>query len=82
MAKRNRGSLAPDRRLIWAQIIHTDGVMHPDKQTIAKLLKWYGNICIYGAADWWKKMSKDEPMDVCKHVQYEKGEYVWRAEKL
>ena len=22
MAKRNRGSLAPDRRLIWAQIIH------------------------------------------------------------
>lgn len=63
-------------------MICTDGVMHPDKQTIAKLLKWYGNICIYGAADWWKKMSKDEPMDVCKHVQYEKGEYVWRAEKL
>ena len=24
MAKRNRGSLAPDRRLIWAQIIHTE----------------------------------------------------------
>ena len=23
MAKRNRGSLSPDRRLIWAQIIHT-----------------------------------------------------------
>lgn len=34
-------------------LICTDGIMHPDKQTIAKLIKWYGKICIYSPSNWW-----------------------------
>ena len=36
-------------------LICTDGVMHPDKQTIAKLKKWYGDITIYSPSNWWKR---------------------------
>ena len=32
----------------------TDGVNHPDKQTIAKLERWYGKINIYSPSAWWK----------------------------
>lgn len=39
-------------------IISTDGVRHPDKQTIAKLLKWNlkrnENLEIYGNYSWWR----------------------------
>ena len=35
-------------------LICTDGVSHPDKQTIAKLEKWYGEINIYSPSAWWK----------------------------
>ena len=35
-------------------LICTDGVSHPDKQTIAKLEKWYGKIDIYSPSEWWK----------------------------
>ena len=37
-------------------IICTDGLSHPDKQTIAKLIKWNGSPRFYGAAPWWKRM--------------------------
>jgi beta-lactamase superfamily II metal-dependent hydrolase len=37
-------------------IICTDGVMHPDKQTLAKLQKWNGEITVHGSKPWWKKM--------------------------
>lgn len=36
-------------------IISADGNRHPDKQTIAKLLKWYDKIEIISAQDWWNK---------------------------
>lgn len=35
-------------------LICTDGVNHPDKQTIAKLEKWYGEINIYSSSAWWR----------------------------
>lgn len=35
-------------------LICTDGVDHPDKQTIATLEKWYGEINIYSPVAWWK----------------------------
>lgn len=34
-------------------MICTDGKSHPDKQTIAKLNKWNGDINIYSPSDWW-----------------------------
>ncbi len=34
-------------------LICTDGKSHPDKQTIAKIHKWNGNIVIYSPSDWW-----------------------------
>lgn len=36
-------------------LICTDGVMHPDKQTVAKLLKWYGKITIFSPSAWWNR---------------------------
>lgn len=46
----------------WNEKIHTDrflictdGIQHPDKQTIAKLISWYGDIEIYSPSDWWNK---------------------------
>jgi beta-lactamase superfamily II metal-dependent hydrolase len=36
-------------------LICTDGTMHPDKQTIAKLVKWYGKINVYSPSNWWNK---------------------------
>ena len=35
-------------------LICTDGINHPDKQTIAKLEKWYGEINIYSPSAWWR----------------------------
>lgn len=37
-------------------MICTDGICHPDKQTIAKLLKWNGKINVYGSVDWWDRL--------------------------
>ena len=34
-------------------LICADGSRHPDKQTLAKLLKWYGTIKIYSNYSWW-----------------------------
>lgn len=36
-------------------LICTDGVDHPDKQTIAKLESWYGEINIYSPSAWWRR---------------------------
>lgn len=44
-------------------MICTDGIMHPDKQTIAKLLKWYERIHVYGAVPWWNKFMTEKEMD-------------------
>lgn len=35
-------------------LICTDGVSHPDKQTVAKLEKWYGEINLFSPSAWWK----------------------------
>lgn len=48
-------------------LICTDGRMHPDKQTIAKLMSWYGNVTIYSPSDWWSKgffIEKDNRLGV------------------
>lgn len=34
-------------------LICTDGIMHPDKQTIAKLIGWYGKVTVFSPSDWW-----------------------------
>lgn len=34
-------------------LICTDGIDHPDKQTIATLEKWYGEINVYSPSNWW-----------------------------
>jgi beta-lactamase superfamily II metal-dependent hydrolase len=34
-------------------MICTDGNGHPDKQTLAKLLKWYDEVNIYCSVNWW-----------------------------
>lgn len=53
-------------------LICTDGLMHPDKQTIAKLAAWYGKIHIFSPSDWWSRgffISEDETDNinlVCK----------------
>ena len=36
-------------------LICTDGLMHPDKQTIAKLAAWYGRVNIFSTSDWWSR---------------------------
>ena len=36
-------------------LVCTDGSGHPDKQTIAKLEKWFGEINIFSPTAWWKQ---------------------------
>jgi len=36
-------------------LICTDGLQHPDKQTLAKLLKWNEEITVYGSVGWWNR---------------------------
>ena len=50
---RNISNSYKDSILSLNFLICTDGVCHPDKQTIAKLEKWYGEINIYSTAGWW-----------------------------
>ncbi|MDD3339254.1 MAG: MBL fold metallo-hydrolase [Lachnospiraceae bacterium] len=35
-------------------LVCTDGIAHPDKQTIAKILKWNEEINVYSPSEWWK----------------------------
>lgn len=37
-------------------MVCTDGLGHPDKQTIAKLIRWNGSPRFYCTAPWWKRM--------------------------
>lgn len=52
---RNISESFPDHISSNNYLICTDGIGHPDKQTIAKLEKWYGDINIYSPSEWWKK---------------------------
>ena len=54
-------------------LICTDGDMHPDKQTIAKLEKWYGEITIYSPSDWWKRGYYTDD-DKSHKIEYKKKE--------
>lgn len=50
---RNLSENYPDTIQSSNFLICTDGRMHPDKQTIAKLEKWYGEINIFSPSSWW-----------------------------
>lgn len=41
--------------VIWGEryILCADGRCHPSKQTVAKLLKWYGDIKLVSTCNWW-----------------------------
>lgn len=58
-------------------MICTDGRMHPDKQTIAKLMSWYGAVTIYSPSDWWSKgfFTEDDDRTGLSLVQKE-GEFL------
>lgn len=62
-------------------MICTDGVTHPDKQTIAKLIKWYGKVRIYNSIEWQTKMMIDKDINISKKIDFEKGEYIWETSK-
>ena len=59
----------------------TDGISHPDKQTIAKLLKWNDEITIYGSTDWWTNMLTIEEQAKLDKIHFERGEYLWKLPK-
>lgn len=59
-------------------IICTEGLRHPDKQTIAKLLKWYGNINIYGSVNWWSRFLTEEDQKYKVHF-VEGEEILWET---
>lgn len=56
-------------------LICTDGVNHPDKQTIAKLMGGRKEIHILGAVNWWEpRFFKDEDREFQKVIHFEEGE--------
>ena len=59
-------------------IICTDGISHPDKQTIAKLLKWNDEITVYGSTDWWKRMLIAGDEEKLEKIHFVRGEYLWK----
>lgn len=61
-------------------MVCTDGVNHPDKQTIAKLLHWNTEVHFYGSTAWWKKMLhvNEKEYESC----FEEGEeLVWPIQR-
>ena len=54
-------------------LICTDGRDHPDKQTIAKLEKWYGEINVYSPVAWWDH-GYFQPGDKEHKINYQKKE--------
>lgn len=62
-------------------MICADGSTHPDKQTIAKLLKWNDEITIYGSTDWWTSMLNIEEQAKLEKIHFEEGEYLWKLPK-
>ena len=67
-----------DRSCVKSYIICTDGISHPDKQTIAKLLKWNEEITVYGSTDWWKRMLIAEDKEKLEKIHFVRGEYLWK----
>lgn len=58
-------------------MICTDGIKNPDRQTIAKLNKWYGDICIWGSVPWWKGWNLPEEKKM--EIHFMEGEkVVWK----
>lgn len=56
-------------------MICTDGVNHPDKQTIAKLISGRKEICILGSVNWWeRKFFKEEDVEFQKRIHFLEGE--------
>lgn len=55
-------------------MICTNGLQHPDKQTIAKLIKWNEKAKFYGSNGWWKKMLTED--DEKYKDYFEEGEEV------
>lgn len=64
----------------WSRIkcrnymICTNGLQHPDKQTIAKLIKWNKEVKFYGSNSWWNRMLTEDDE---KYKEYfEEGEEI------
>lgn len=57
-------------------MICTDGRKHPDKQTIAKLIKWNNDVKFYVSGPWWKKLLTEEDRKY-RGFFVEGEEYVW-----
>lgn len=70
---RNISDSYPDSIQAHNFLICTDGVSHPDKQTIAKLEKWYGEIKIYSPSVWWGRGFL-QPGDEEHSIEYYKRE--------
>lgn len=62
-------------------MICTDGLQHPDKQTIAKLIKWNDDAKFYVSGSWWRKLlgGDDGKYQGC-FVEGE--EYLWERERI
>ncbi len=60
-------------------LICTDGSKHPDKQTIAKLEKWYGEVNIYSPSDWWSRgyFKADDHSHKIKYFRTEELVIAW-----
>jgi beta-lactamase superfamily II metal-dependent hydrolase len=62
-------------------LICTDGVAHPDKQTIAKLASWYGKINIFSPSDWWSRgfFTSEDDTDLINLIHREGLAVKWHA---
>lgn len=58
-------------------IICTDGISHPNKQTIAKLYKWYEEVEIYGSAPWWNKMIIEADLKIMDKIHFIGDKHIW-----
>ena len=61
-------------------LICTDGIAHPDKQTIAKLATWYGKINIFSPSDWWSNgfFISNDNKDIINLIYKEGLESGWK----
>lgn len=62
-------------------LICTDGVMHPDKQTIAKLAFWYGRVNIFSPSDWWSRgfFTSEDDSDIINLIYIEGLAAEWHS---
>lgn len=55
-------------------LICTDGIAHPDKHTIAKLIKWYNPLTIFSPSRWWERgFLTDADHDMKTDFRYAEG---------